>query len=445
MKQSGVSLLLPLVTACTVGVGDAPPVPPPGDEPVPPTSPPDGVPVHSILAGTFAPLPGYAALAAGGRALLVRSADEPGTTYVQMHLHGLTPATEYMAHVHALPCNAGAGGHYKIDPAVATAAETNELWLRLVPGAKGTGNAAVTSPGKVRGDALSLTLHDPADMTKMLCADLVNVPGQPVTATGTFEPFAAAQAIDMTITGKAELTRGMSSTQVDITLSGLTDGQIYTAHVHALPCGVGLAGGHYLVDPTITAPLETNELWPLVLPNGGMATNTVSRAQHVARADAQAVVIHRSIDGTPAKVACADLLPAKQFDLIAQGTGKPLPPAVAKGMADLLITGSLVREIGGATRVILAGTGLAPGAKHAAHVHDLPCGVEGGGGHYMIDPAGAAASANEIWVDLLAGSDGTGTTSHAVAHLARPDAQSIVIHDPADGARLSCIDLATSR
>src|SRR5580765_4562105 len=71
---------------------------------------PTGTPIDSILAGAFAPMAGYGQLTASGRALAVRGTG--ATTTVQIHVDGLTPATGYTAHVHALPCSAAAGGHY---------------------------------------------------------------------------------------------------------------------------------------------------------------------------------------------------------------------------------------------------------------------------------------------------------------------------------------------
>jgi hypothetical protein len=433
-----------LLTGCLVGVGTVDEVPPGmTPQPEPPVS--GGVAVHSILSGRFAPLPGYGTAKIGGNATLVRSAEQPGKTTVQIHVNGLQPTTSYMAHVHALPCAFGGGGHYKIDPSIAVAMETNEIWMMLMTDAKGVGNASISAPGKARGDALSVVVHNPADSTKMICADLVNVPGQPASAAGDVAPFAAAEAIDQTITGTAELTRGMTSTVVSLALKGLTPGAMYMAHVHTLPCAVQAAGGHYMIDPTALTPIATNELWPEVVPAAdGTSTGSYSVALHVARADAQSVVVHR-IGATPLKVACTDLVPAKQFDLVAQGTGIALQPAIDKGMSKLLITGTLVRELGGYTRVILSGTGLGASTKYAAHVHALPCAIDGGGGHYMIDPTAAAGHDNEIWLDLESTADGTGASTMTVAHLARPDAQSIVIHDPVDKARLSCIDLATTR
>lgn len=48
---------------------------------------------------------------------------------------------------------------------------------------------------------------------------------------------------------------------------------------------------------------------------------------------------------------------------------------------------------------------------------------------------------NELWLDLAVTEAGVAATSAWFPHLARSDAQSIVVHDPTDGARLTCIDL----
>jgi len=96
----------------------------------------------------------------------------------------------------------------------------------------------------------------------------------------------------------------------------------------------------------------------------------------------------------------------------------------------------------GITVVDLYVEGLHPNAKYPAHVHNLPCAIKGGGGHYQNEKGGKVDDVNEIW--LTFSTDGTGTGSSKAEHgyVARQDAQSIVIHDKtADKARIACIDL----
>lgn len=140
-----------------------------------------------------------------------------------------------------------------------------------------------------------------------------------LTAEGTFSPFAAAEAIDENIQGGATLVRREQTTSVLINVPGLDPSEEYMAHVHALPCDVGAAGGHYKIDPTVTDALESNEVWPaLELTDAGAAMGAVS-VEHTTRLDAQSVVIRRQDGDTALKVACADLVYEGFGNLVTEG------------------------------------------------------------------------------------------------------------------------------
>jgi hypothetical protein len=97
----------------------------------------------------------------------------------------------------------------------------------------------------------------------------------------------------------------------------------------------------------------------------------------------------------------------------------------------------------GTTIVNLYVEGLHPNEKYPTHVHNLPCGEKGGGGHYQHEKGGKVDDVNEIWLTLTTNSAGIGTKQAEHGYVARPDAQSIVIHDStADKARIACIDLS---
>jgi len=96
----------------------------------------------------------------------------------------------------------------------------------------------------------------------------------------------------------------------------------------------------------------------------------------------------------------------------------------------------------GETIIDLHVEGLHPNAKYPAHVHNLPCGVKGGGGHYQYERGGKVNDVNEIWLTFTTDVKGIGSSQAKHGYVARPDAQSIVIHDnKADKARIACIDL----
>ncbi len=96
----------------------------------------------------------------------------------------------------------------------------------------------------------------------------------------------------------------------------------------------------------------------------------------------------------------------------------------------------------GKTIVDLNVKGLHPNEKYPVHVHNLPCGEKGGGGHYQHEKGGKVDDVNEIWLTFTSDASGAGSSQAEHGHVARSDAQSIVIHDStADKARIACIDL----
>ena len=102
----------------------------------------------------------------------------------------------------------------------------------------------------------------------------------------------------------------------------------------------------------------------------------------------------------------------------------------------------MIRTANGQTMVHVQLTGLQAHVTYGAHVHNLPCNVSHGGGHYQHVVGGPVNAVNEIWPGFTTNAAGNGN-GHAVNDFtARPEAQSVVIHDPnAGNARIACADL----
>lgn len=99
------------------------------------------------------------------------------------------------------------------------------------------------------------------------------------------------------------------------------------------------------------------------------------------------------------------------------------------------------RVSSGKTIVNVHVTGLAPNTTYGSHVHNAPCNVNNGGGHYQDVVGGPVDSINEIWPGFTTNSAGIGNGMAKNDFIARPEAQSVVVHDT-DGARLACADLS---
>ena len=402
-------------------------------------------PMSYIAGGNFAPLSAYASRTAlKGHAQMIR--DAAGKTTVQVHVEGLDPSVMYAAHVHAMPCAVDTGGgHYKIDPTMDMTDPNNEIHLPFMTDAMGIGRTSMTANHFARPDAQSVVVHDPSSMpanAKMACADLAPEPVPTVTSTGTFAPFASASMKDGQIAGTATLVRSATGTTVSVAPTGLDAASMYMAHVHAYPCAVNNAGGHYKLDPTNTMTVESNELWPSLM----MGAPALMSPQ-VARADAESLVIHRVDPAAmaPPKVACADLVRMEAYPpLKTEGTAKLTSAGMSK-YASLTAMGSMTRTLPTTTVATVTVSGLGKSAMYGIHVHEYSCSNASGGGHYKIDTTVTTAmESNEIWLSLMTDDTGAGTkTTTITTHLARPEAASIVIHDndAPTNTRLACIDL----
>jgi hypothetical protein len=100
----------------------------------------------------------------------------------------------------------------------------------------------------------------------------------------------------------------------------------------------------------------------------------------------------------------------------------------------------MTRSADGKTIVSVHVKGLAPKTAYGVHVHNKACGDANGGGHYQEVVGGPVDAYNEIWPLITTNSAGIGNGKAIHAFRARPEAQSVVVHDT-DGARLACADL----
>ncbi len=370
-----------------------------------------------------------------GRAMMVRRG--AGTTEVYTQVLGLSPSTSYAAHVHDLPCDLGGGGHYKIDPAIAGTVRENEIWPLLQADANGAGKGFDQAAHIARPEAQSIVVHDPADGGRIACADLlVNSKGSTLHK-GEFKTFAAGIDLGLEISGTAQIIRSNKTTYVTTSVQGLPPSSTLPVHVHNLPCDVSNGGGHYKIDPAVAGTVRENEIWPAFTTDADGAGSGADSALHVARPEAQSIVVHAT---NGARIACADLLSTAKTASVTRGKFLTTAVGLSRGFdidGDVL----LLRQASGATFVRSIATGLKPFETYPSHVHNLPCRL-GGGGHYKIDPSvPGVIEENEIWPALRAYPGKAIGFDFARGHTARPEAQSVVVHDPEDGARLACADL----
>ncbi len=372
----------------------------------------------------------------GGR--LTSAVKGNNSSDVAVFVSGLTPGLTYNTHVHNRPCGVGGGDHYKIDALNPTTAQNNELWITLVADTAGIamGSVNVTNH-RLRPEAVSYVIHA-ADGSRIACGDLV--PERKATLTsGSFAVIAAGITSGKMIGGTGTIIRnanGIGQTVVQFTASGLVASTSYNAHVHDSPCAPPLnGGGHYKQNRAVIEAVASaaNELWlPFTTGTIGTVFKQIAVPGHVARVtDAVSIVIHDPV--VPAdRIACVDLI----------NDGGVLSTEVGLSRGRILSgKASIQRSPLSTTTVALTVAGLLPSTEYIPHVHDRPCSM-GGGGHYKMDPASTGPiEPNEIWLKFTTDATGRGTIQREVSHIARPEAQAIVIHDPVDGARIGCVDL----
>jgi hypothetical protein len=137
-----------------------------------------------------------------------------------------------------------------------------------------------------------------------------------------------------------------------------------------------------------------------------------------------------------------------------RGTFETLPDGAAMGL-EIDGFATITRSDAG-TEVKAVVRGLEPGTTYAAHLHNAPCSASNpGGAHYKNDPAGPSMPPNELWLSstddpmagITANSGGVAHGRGSTGWVARPDAESVVIHfippggTTAGGPKIACADL----
>ena len=352
------------------------------------------------------------------------------TSEVEIHVEGLNMDTRYAAHVHAATCAEGGGPHYLHNLEGEDVAE-NGLWPILDVNDQGMAHGAVSQDFSVRADARSVVIHEPESNERIACADLWSASGfggsLTATETGTelYEDIQGSVFV-------AVNTSGFS--KAEVTVSGLSAGLTYGSHVHTGDCAGGGAG-HYLQN-TSGEDIAANGLWPIVNVNEwGHGWGWAQNPFEIRFADANSVVIHET--GASDRIACADLdTPFYSFrsgPFTMTEAGESMYGEIY-GRALLWINGD------GHSIARIHVNGLDANEEYPAHVHNAWCEI-GGGSHYLQDLNGADEDDNGLWPFVATDANGNGTGEEMEDFIVRPDARSIVIHEPGTGARLACADL----
>lgn len=147
------------------------------------------------------------------------------------------------------------------------------------------------------------------------------------------------------------------------------------------------------------------------------------------------------VPGSPAEAAAS----VGRFTTLPAGAGLGLD---VDGVATLRRTSDSTSG-----RVVVRG--LDPGQVYAAHLHNQPCWMSMGGTHYKNVTTSVASPPNELWFSssddafagIVANRGGVARGFGAADWVARPEAQSVVIHQvvsptgTSGGPKIACADL----
>lgn len=238
-------------------------------------------------------------LTVAGNAIMVKNND--GYSSLRLEASGLSPDTQYNAHLHNGNCADGTSPHYKKDPTVQEVIQANELWPSFTTNADGRGVGTLYEDHVIRDEAGSIVIHQPETNERIACANLA--PNGDVTLTGTLNALPAGEASG--IEGTIELRRYSGGTQVTVNVTGTFSAEtIYPVHLHASPCSENDGGPHYKIDNGVQDTVEANEIWPDIFTDtaGAAGTGTATNDQHIVRSDAYSIVVHNPDTGD--RMAC---------------------------------------------------------------------------------------------------------------------------------------------
>jgi len=258
-------------------------------------------------------------------------------------------------------------------------------------------------------------------------------------SNGKVHTFASGSERGYDIRGKATMVRLPSGiTIADLRVKGLSPNTTYGSHVHNQACDNGNGGGHYQHE-TGQGPdfvNDSNEIWLSFTSNAKGKGKSFAKHEHIAREEAQSVVIH---DTDGARIACADLSNLPQ---LTNGKFETFTAGIERGY-DIRGKAKMVRMPNGKTTANLLVKGLLPNTAYGSHVHNQACNNGNGGGHYQHEIGQGpdyVNDSNEIWLSFTSNARGKGKSFAKHEHIAREEAQSVVIHDT-DGTRIACADL----
>lgn len=151
---------------------------------------------------------------------------------------------------------------------------------------------------------------------------------------------------------------------------------------------------------------------------------------HGGHGSGHGMMLHET-DATPAdELTGADLATA-EFVLL-----DTAPP----GVDDVTGTAWLAQHQDGTT-VTIRLTGLEPGVAYVSHLHEQPCGQDGGGDHFAFDPDGEPMPPNEVHLGFTASDEGAGEATVTNDLKVGDGARSVVVH-PAESTdnKVACAD-----
>lgn len=276
---------------------------------------------------------------------------------------------------------------------------------------------------------LSLAIKDLSDGTTIACAELQSDAG----AKGTvrlgksyyldWEGYVSSHAGGPS---RAEIKPPNGIRQAEI--SGPIDAFISLTDCNSEPIKYFHSKGSESAD---------NSLWPHAEEADAFLGIWASNSFEVRLSEIKSIVFSERQSQLPLPYRCIDL--DSKLLTFRSGSFKPTDTGVALYGT---LAGRAILETSqeGTTTVTITMAGLKPGATYSNHVHNGLC-ANAGGNHYLHDIHGADNAVNGIFPVFTTDSTGHVRYTLSANKIVRPDARSIVIHEPGSGAKIACADL----
>ncbi|HMY38197.1 MAG TPA: hypothetical protein PK011_02630 [Marinagarivorans sp.] len=343
---------------------------------------------------------------------------------IEIHVQGLTANAQYKSVLTRGTCfsidsNAtyrqGLGG--------------NEITPTISVDAFGMGMAKDAQNFALNDTDLSLAIKDLGNENTIACADLhssAGIKGMVRMGKSYYYNWVGYVSANDNGHSRAEINPSTGFRRIDT--SGPVDAYANMSNCNSEPMEYGQSKGGHGAE---------NSLWPHAEETEAFLGIWASNPFKVRLNEIKSLVFSEQQSQQPLPYRCIDL--DTKLLTFRSGSFKPTDAGVAL-YGTLAGRAILETSLEGNTTASITMAGLKPNTTYSNHVHNGLC-ADAGGNHYLHDIHGADNAVNGMFPVFT--TDATGYVHYQLSanKIVRPDARSIVIHEPGSGVKIACADL----